>query len=78
VFQDTKGAKFWMQVLTELRERGVRDILICCVDGLEGFPEPIEAIFPQTVGQTCIVRYADRRVMPRWVEIPPQIAVLAA
>ena len=67
-FQQTEGAKFWMQVLTELRHRGVRDILICCVDGLKGFPEAIEAMFPQTVVQTCIVhlirhslRYVPRR-----------------
>jgi putative transposase len=67
-FQETEGAKFWMQVLTELKQRGVRDILICCVDGLKGFPEAIEAIFPQTVVQTCVVhlirqslRYVPRR-----------------
>src|SRR5947209_73666 len=54
-FQDSEGAKFWMQVLTDLKTRGVRDILICCVDGLKGFPEAIEAIYPQTVVQTCIV-----------------------
>ena len=67
-FQEAEGAKFWMQVLTELKQRGVRDILICCVDGLKGFPEAIEAIFPQTVVQTCIVhlirhslRYVPRR-----------------
>jgi transposase-like protein len=45
-FQATEGAKFWMQVLGELKQRGVQDILICCVDGLKGFPEAIEAIFP--------------------------------
>ena len=54
-FQETEGAKFWMQVLNELKTRGVRDILICCVDGLTGFPEAIEAIFPKTTVQTCIV-----------------------
>ena len=42
-FQETEGAKFWMQVLTDLKTRGVRDILICCVDGLTGFPEAIDA-----------------------------------
>ena len=63
-FQETEGAKFWMQVLTELRDRGVRDILICCVDGLKGFPEAIETIFPKTIVQTCIVHYADLPVMP--------------
>src|SRR5271156_4422123 len=54
-FQANEGAKFWMQVLTDLKQRGVRDILICCVDGLKGFPEAIEAIFPKTTVQTCIV-----------------------
>lgn len=44
-FQETEGAKFWMQVLTDLKTRGVRDILIACVDGLKGFPEAIEAVF---------------------------------
>jgi transposase-like protein len=63
-FQQTEGAKFWMQVLSELKQRGVRDLLICCVDGLKGFPEAIEAAFPQTTVQTCIVHYADVLVMP--------------
>jgi putative transposase len=51
----TEGAKFWLQVVTELKNRGVRDILIACVDGLKGFPEAIESTFPQTVVQLCIV-----------------------
>ena len=63
-FLESEGAKFWMQVLTELKDRGVSDILICCVDGLAGFPEAIEAVFPKTVVQTCIVHYADLPVMP--------------
>ena len=54
-FQETEGAKFWMQVLTDLKTRGVRDILIACVDGLTGFPDAIEAIFPATTVQTCLV-----------------------
>jgi putative transposase len=54
-FQESEGAKFWMQILSELKQRGVNDILICCVDGLKGFPEAIEAIFPTTTVQTCIV-----------------------
>src|SRR5580704_1918544 len=53
-FQETEGAKFWLQVLSELKQRGVQDILIACVDGLKGFPEAIEAVFPQTTVQTCI------------------------
>jgi putative transposase len=67
-FQENEGAKFWMQVLTDLKQRGVQDILICCVDGLKGFPEAIEAIFPNTVVQTCVVhlirhslKYVPRR-----------------
>ena len=66
-FQEAEGAKFWMQVLTDLKTRGVRDILICCVDGLAGFPEAIEAIFPKTTVQTCIVHLirASLKYVPR-------------
>jgi putative transposase len=67
-FQESEGAKFWMQVLSELKQRGVQDILVCCVDGLKGFPEAIEAIYPNTVVQTCVVhlirhslKYVPRR-----------------
>jgi putative transposase len=52
---DTEGAKFWMQVVTELKNRGVSDIFIACVDGLKGFPEAIEAVFPATQVQLCMV-----------------------
>ncbi len=51
----TEGAKFWLQVLTELKNRGVEDIWIACVDGLKGFPEAIETVFPRTQVQLCIV-----------------------
>ena len=51
----TEGAKFWLQVMTELKNRGVNDIFIACVDGLKGFPEAIETVFPQTEVQLCIV-----------------------
>jgi putative transposase len=51
----TEGAKFWLQVMTELKNRGVTDIFIACVDGLKGFPEAIESVFPQTEVQLCIV-----------------------
>jgi putative transposase len=54
-FQKTEGAKFWLQVLTELKTRGVQDVLVCCVDGLTGFPDAIEAVFPQAWVQTCLV-----------------------
>ena len=70
-FQRTEGAKFWLQVLTDLKQRGVQDVLVCCVDGLQGFPEAIEAVYPNTWVQTCIVHlirnslkfvpYKDRR-----------------
>jgi putative transposase len=52
---DNEGAKFWLQVLTEMQNRGVQDILIACVDGLKGFPEAIEAIYPRTQVQLCVV-----------------------
>ncbi len=52
---ESEGAKFWMNVLTELKNRGVRDILIACVDGLKGFPEAIGSLFENTVVQLCIV-----------------------
>jgi putative transposase len=53
--EKTEGAKFWLSVLTELKNRGVQDVLIACVDGLKGFPEAIEAVSPKAVVQTCIV-----------------------
>jgi putative transposase len=52
---DAEGAKFWAGVLTDLKNRGVQDILIACVDGLKGFPEAIQAVFPRTEVQLCIV-----------------------
>src|SRR5262249_401825 len=91
-FQANEGAKFWMQVLTDLKQRGVHDILICCVDGLKGFPEAIEAIFPATTVQTCIVhlirqslRYVPRRqydqvvkdLKPIYTAPSPDAALLA-
>jgi len=65
-FQRTEGAKFWLQVLSELKQRGVSDVLICCVDGLEGFPDAIEAVFPEAWVQTCIVHLirASLRFVP--------------
>ena len=68
---ETEGAKLWLGILTELRNRGVQDILIACVDGLKGFPESIESVYPQTRVQACLVHmvrsslnyvgYKDRR-----------------
>lgn len=54
------GAKFWLQILKELKNRGVRDIFIACVDGLTGFPEAIEAVFARTQVQLCIVHMVRR------------------
>ncbi len=51
----TEGAKFWLSVLTELKNRGLEDVLICCCDGLTGFPAAIEAVYPRAKTQLCIV-----------------------
>lgn len=51
----TEGAKFWLQIVTEMKNRGVDDILFACVDGLKGFPEAIETVYPKTEVQLCIV-----------------------
>jgi putative transposase len=65
----TEGAKFWLSVLTDLRQRGVQDILVLCADGLKGLPEAVEAAFPQTIFQTCIVHMvrSSTRFVP-WKE----------
>lgn len=55
---ENKGAKFWLSVLTELKNRGLQDILIACVDGLKGFPDAINSVFPQTHIQLCIIHMA--------------------
>jgi putative transposase len=52
---ENEGAKFWLSIITELKNRGVKDIFIACVDGLKGFPEAIETIYPQTQVQLCLV-----------------------
>lgn len=52
---ETEGSKFWLSVLTELNNRGVKDVFIACVDGLTGFPDAINAVFPNTKIQLCIV-----------------------
>ncbi len=56
-----EGAKFWLQVLTELQNRGVKDIFIACVDGLKGFPEAIESVYPKAEVQFCIVHMCGPR-----------------
>lgn len=57
-----EGAKFWLSVLTELQNRGVKDILIACVDGLTGFPNAIQTVFPKTTVQLCIVHMVRNSV----------------
>ncbi|MGK2938624.1 MAG: IS256 family transposase [Solirubrobacteraceae bacterium] len=65
-FERTEGAKFWLSVLTEIKTRGVQDVLVCCVDGLAGFPEAIEAVYPKAWVQTCLVHQvrASLRFVP--------------
>lgn len=60
---ETEGAKFWMHVLNDLKNRGVDDILIACVDGLKGFPEAIKAMYPHTDVQVCVVHQIRHTVM---------------
>jgi putative transposase len=61
---DGEGAKYWMRVLSEIKNRGTQDCLIVVCDGLKGLPEAIAAIWPQTIVQTCIVHYVDLWIMP--------------
>ena len=72
----TEGAKFWLRIVNELRNRGVNDILIAVVDGLKGFPEAINAAFPQTLVQTCIVHLI--RTSLAYVSWQDRRAVVAA
>ncbi len=70
---ESEGAKFWLSIITELRNRGVKDVFIACVDGLKGFPEAIETVFPKTQVQVCLVHlmrfslayvsYKDRKMV---------------
>jgi len=73
--QTSEGAKFWAGVLAELRNRGVQDVLIACVDGLTGFPEAIEATFAHTVVQTCVVHLI--RASMRFISYENRKAVAA-
>ncbi|MDR3547745.1 MAG: IS256 family transposase [Candidatus Pacebacteria bacterium] len=60
---ETEGAKFWMLVLTDIKNRGVEDIFIACVDGLKGFPEAIKTVFPQAEVQVCIAHQIRHTIM---------------
>jgi putative transposase len=75
-WQESEGAKFWLAVLNDLAHRGVHDILVCCVDGLTGFPEAIEAVFPRAWVQTCIVHQI--RTSMRFVTYQDRKPVAAA
>jgi transposase-like protein len=59
-----EGAKFWMSVLTDLKNRGIRDVFFVVCDGLKGLPEVVGNVWPAAIVQTCIIHYADLRVMP--------------
>jgi transposase-like protein len=73
---ENEGAKFWLSVLTELRQRGVQDIYIACMDGLKGLPEAVSAVFPKTLTQLCIVHLV--RASLRYVMHKDRKAVAAA
>jgi putative transposase len=90
--EHTEGAKFWLKVFNDLRTRGVEDVLIAVVDGLKGFPEAIEAVFPKTTVQTCVVHlirnslevvsYKDRKAVaaalrPIYTALNDEVAALA-
>ena len=65
-----EGAKFWMAVLTDIRNRGVRDVFFVVCDGLKGLPEVVGNVWPLTIVQTCIIHYADLLVMPTRPAVP--------
>ena len=77
--EQTEGAKFWLRVMNELKNRGVADILVAVVDGLKGFPEAINATFPQTVVQTCIVHLIRHSLeFVSWKDRKPVMPALRA
>jgi putative transposase len=59
-----EGAKYWLAVLTEIRNRGTADVCIVVCDGLKGLPEALNPVWPQAIVQTCVVHYAEQRIMP--------------
>src|SRR6201995_5825316 len=75
--EQNEGAKFWLRVMNELKNRGVEDVLIAVVDGLKGFPEAITAVFPQTMVQTCIVHLLRHSLaFVSWKDRKPVAAAL--
>ncbi len=75
---DGEGAKFWLRVLSEIKNRGVRDVCMLVCDGLKGLPDAVSTVWEKTIVQTCIVHYADLRIMPTWPVKLLVGAVLAA
>ena len=67
-----EGARFWMSVLTDLKNRGVRDVFFLVCDGLRGLPEVVGSVWPLAIVQTCIIHYADLRIMPMLSRDPLQ------
>ena len=77
--EQTEGAKFWLRVMNELKNRGIADILVAVVDGLKGFPEAITAVFPQAVVQTCIVHLIRHSLdFVSWKDRKPVVPALRA
>jgi putative transposase len=77
--EQTEGARFWLRVMNELKNRGIADILVAVVDGLKGFPEAITAVFPQTVVQTCIVHLIRHSLdFVSWKDRKPVVPALRA
>ena len=77
--EQTEGAKFWLRVMNELKNRGIADILVAVVDGLKGFPEAITAVFPQTVVQTCIIHLIRHSLdFVSWKDRKPVVPALKA
>ena len=67
---ENEGAKYWLFVLNELKNRGLQDIFLLCADGLKGLPESVEAAYPKTIFQTCIVHSVPRMAQTREVKGP--------
>jgi putative transposase len=77
--EQTEGAKFWLRVMNELKNRGVADVLIAVVDGLKGFPEAISAVFPDAIVQTCIVHLIRHSLeFVSWKDRKPVMPALRA
>ena len=65
---DGEGAKFWVRVLSEIKNRGTQDVCMVVCDGLKGLPDAIETVWPQAITQPCVVHYPDTWIMPTsWV-----------